>query len=249
MLFFYLFLQTFDNGCGCIHTNITHDQDFFQFFIELIINGRKAFEYTIDTLNNVISCLGKPCFQSGEEAHFLLGFFFLRCFFFDRFLNGFFSCFLDCLFSCFLNCFFSCFLDCLFSCFLNYFLSYFFNCFPSCFLDCFFNRLHNSFCNCCIHFICCFCNCFDNFCHSLSHCFFSNCFCCLNSFCLNSCCHNFRRFCSIFHRFFYDFTCSSFFCLFFFIFLPKIPKCHILPITCLSLIGKVFIDQVYGNKC
>ena len=68
MLFLHLLLQAIQNIGGGIYADIPHNQDFFQFFIKFIVNRRKAAEYGVDSMHNIISCFIQALFQPGKKA-------------------------------------------------------------------------------------------------------------------------------------------------------------------------------------
>ena len=51
--------------------DIRHDQNFFQFFIEIFINGRKSTENIVKHRGNIISGFCKPLNQTAEKPLFL----------------------------------------------------------------------------------------------------------------------------------------------------------------------------------
>ena len=62
MFFLHLLFQSLHDSGGGIHTDISHNEDFFQFFIEIIINIRKASEDQINSPYNVVTGLGQSFF-------------------------------------------------------------------------------------------------------------------------------------------------------------------------------------------
>ena len=62
MILFYLFPQSCQNLFRGIYTDIAHNQNFFQFFIEFFIDMGKTAENRIDSMYNIISCFGQPFF-------------------------------------------------------------------------------------------------------------------------------------------------------------------------------------------
>ena len=72
MLFLYLLFQPFHNGVRSIDTNISHNQDFFQLLVEIIIYLRKTVEYRIQALDDIVPGLGQTFFQPGKKAFLFL---------------------------------------------------------------------------------------------------------------------------------------------------------------------------------
>ena len=70
MIFLYFFLQVLNDSFRCIDTDITHNENFFDLFIEIIINIRKSIEYRINTGNDIISRLAQSGNQTAPEAFF-----------------------------------------------------------------------------------------------------------------------------------------------------------------------------------
>ena len=63
-----LLTQFVHDLAGCIYTDVSHDQCFFQFFIEIIINFRIAVKHIIETLYHIISGFGKTALQAGKKS-------------------------------------------------------------------------------------------------------------------------------------------------------------------------------------
>ena len=72
VILLHLTFQTFNDFRCRLHTDITHNQNLFQFLIEILINRRKAVEHRIYSPDNCFSCLGQTFLQSGEKAFLLL---------------------------------------------------------------------------------------------------------------------------------------------------------------------------------
>ena len=71
VLFCNFFFQIFYNRSSGINTNISHDQDFLQFLIEILVNTGKATENIVKAGNDIISGLGQSADQSFEKAFLL----------------------------------------------------------------------------------------------------------------------------------------------------------------------------------
>ena len=72
VLLFYFLFQIGNNGCGRIDSNITHDENFLDLVIEIIINIRKSAENSIHTGHDVISGFCQALCQTSEKTFFLL---------------------------------------------------------------------------------------------------------------------------------------------------------------------------------
>ncbi|CDA68858.1 unknown [Clostridium sp. CAG:510] len=70
MLLFYLLLQPLDNGGGGIHADVTHDKNFFQLFIEILVYGGKSVKNRVNTIYNIVPGFFQPDFQFGKKSHF-----------------------------------------------------------------------------------------------------------------------------------------------------------------------------------
>ena len=63
-----LLLQILNNRSGGINTNISHDQNLFQFFIKIFINVGKAAENIIKSGYDIVSGLGQSADQSFKKT-------------------------------------------------------------------------------------------------------------------------------------------------------------------------------------
>ena len=62
VVFLYLHPQSLKDCLGSLHTEISHDQDLFQFFIEILVDFGKPSKHGIDPVYNVISGLRQTFF-------------------------------------------------------------------------------------------------------------------------------------------------------------------------------------------
>ena len=72
VLFLYLLLQILQNGVGGVDSDITHNQDLFDFLIKILVNRGISAENTVDTGRDIRPGLGKTGHQPAEKAFFLL---------------------------------------------------------------------------------------------------------------------------------------------------------------------------------
>ena len=70
MIFLYFFLQVLNDSFRCIDTDITHNENLFDLFIEIVINIGKSIEYRINAGNNIIPRLAQSGNQTAPEAFF-----------------------------------------------------------------------------------------------------------------------------------------------------------------------------------
>ena len=62
MLLLHLLFQALYDLTRSLDTDISHNQDLFQFLVEILINGGKSAEYRIKAVYNILSGLGQTCF-------------------------------------------------------------------------------------------------------------------------------------------------------------------------------------------
>ena len=70
MLFSHLFLQVLQNGGSSVNADVSHDQDFFQLFVKIIINTGKTAENGIKSGNDIVSRFGKSAYQTFKKSFF-----------------------------------------------------------------------------------------------------------------------------------------------------------------------------------
>ena len=94
--FFHALTQVFHDVHGSLYTHIRHNESFFQFFKQILINLGKAAQNGVYAAQNILSGFIQTFFQTGKKAFFLFHRFLYRSFFGNSFR---FSC-------CFFHSFF-----------------------------------------------------------------------------------------------------------------------------------------------
>ena len=68
MIIPYLLTKLIHDPAGSIDADITHDESLLEFFVKLLIYGRKIAQNIIDALNNAIFSFSQSVLQPGKKA-------------------------------------------------------------------------------------------------------------------------------------------------------------------------------------